>query len=243
MSVFWSVITGNDAKTLIITDHASNHVPDDIDLGVPSDVMTRHMAIDIGVKAVTRALCGLLDCSAMIAGTSRLVVDLNRDADDPAAIPIISDGVIIPGNAALDETGRAERIARFHTPYHAEVAAIIARSQPDLIVSVHSFTPRLETATDETPHRPWEIGILYNMDDRAARIAIPLLEQAGVVTGDNEPYSGKILNATMNRHAEANHIPYLGFEIRQDLIDFEAGVIRWAEIIAKIVTETRKRLA
>ena len=38
------------------------------------------------------------------------------------------------------------------------------------------------------------------MDDRAARIAIPLLLAAGIVTGDNLPYSGRVLNASMNRH-------------------------------------------
>lgn len=243
MSALGTLIEGQDRSILIITDHASNHVPPDIELGIDNDVLGRHMAVDIGAESVTRRLCETLGCPAVVAGLSRLVVDLNRDADDPAAIPVASDGVAIPGNAILDEAARADRIARLHHPYHDRLTALIADYQPRLILSIHSFTPRLETAPPGTPTRPWQIGILYNQDDRAARIAIPLLEAEGVITGDNEPYSGRVLNATMNRHAEANDIPYLGFEIRQDLISNEAGATHWADIIAKIVTETRKRLA
>jgi len=57
--------------------------------------------------------------------------------------------------------------------------------------------------------RPWHVGVLYNEDDRAARVAIPLLEAEGLMVGDQEPYSGRLLNATMNRHAEAEGRPYL----------------------------------
>ena len=84
--------------------------------------------------------------------------------------------------------------------------------------------------------------MLYNEDERAARVAIPLLEHAGVITGDNLPYSGRLLNATMNRHAEANGIPYLGLEVRQDLIGNEAGVARWAEVLVPVIRATRAAL-
>ena len=39
-----------------------------------------------------------------------------------------------------------------------------------------------------------------------------------MIVGDQLPYSGKLLNATMNRHAESNGIPYVGIEMRQDLV-------------------------
>ncbi len=91
--------------------------------------------------------------------------------------------------------------------------------------------------------RPWQIGILYNRDERAARIAIPLLEAAGIVTGDNEPYSGRVLNATMNRHGEAAGLPYLGIEVRQDEIGDAAGVARWATLLAPVIGATWDSLA
>jgi predicted N-formylglutamate amidohydrolase len=64
---------------------------------------------------------------------------------------------------------------------------------------------------------------------------IAALRAVGIATGDNEPYSGKALNATMNLHAEANGIPYLGLEVRQDLIGDDAGVARWAEVLAPVI--------
>jgi predicted N-formylglutamate amidohydrolase len=237
----WRTI-GRQAGTggiLIVADHASAFVPADIDLGVPADVLDRHVAVDIGVAPLAAALCERLGAAAIVAGVSRLVCDFNRDEGAPGLLPIESDGIAIPGNA-LDEAGRRARIERFFRPYHTAVAATIARLRPSLLVSLHSFTPRLASKPEEA--RPWEIGILYNQDERAARIALPLLDAAGIVSGDNQPYSGRVLNATMNRHAEAAGLPYLGIEVRQDLIGDTAGVARWAARLAPVIVATRDAL-
>jgi predicted N-formylglutamate amidohydrolase len=221
---------------LVIADHASNRVPDDIVLGVAAERMTEHVAIDIGVDPLARALCAALGCPGVLAAVSRLVIDLNREEDAPGLIPVASDGHAVPGNAALDTAARAARVGRFWRRYHDHLARRIAADRPTLLVSLHSFTPRL--ATDPAQARPWQIGVLYNRDDRAARIAIPMLEAAGIVTGDNLPYSGQVLNATMNRHGEANGIAYLGLEVRQDLIGDAAGVARWRDRLAPIIAAT-----
>lgn len=226
------------ADIVILCDHASNTVPADVDLGIDPALLTKHIAVDIGAVAVSEAMAGQLDAPAILATVSRLVIDLNREPDRGGLIPHSSDGHAIPGNEDAD---RMERIARFHAPYHRLIAATIRAKRPKLLVSVHSFTPRLEQ--HDGAARPWEIGILYNRDARAAQIGIELLEAMGVVTGDNEPYSGRILNATMNRHAEGNGIPYLGFEIRNDLISDPAGVAHWAQLLAGIVKDVRNRLA
>lgn len=76
--------------------------------------------------------------------------------------------------------------------------------------------------------------MLYNEDDRGARLAIPLLEAEGLIVGDQLPYSGKLLNATMNRHAEADGRPYLGVELRQDEIANASGQTVWAERLARV---------
>jgi len=235
-------ITGDPATgLLIVVDHASNRVPEDIDLGIDPALLDAHMAIDIGAAELAAALSARLSAPALLATVSRLVIDLNREEDAPGLIPEHSDGHAVPGNIGLSAEARAARIARFWRPYHAALAGRIARDAPLLLVSLHSFTPRLSSAPGEA--RPWQVGVLYNGDDRAARLAIPLLEAAGVVTGDNFPYSGKILNATMNHHAEGRGLAYLGLEVRQDLISDAAGVERWADILAPIVAETRNSLA
>ena len=210
---------------LVVSDHASNHVPVDIELGIDPALLDQHIAIDIGVAEVGALMAERPGIAAFQGGVSRLVCDFNREEHAPAVIPVASDGHAIPGNA-LDHAGHKARLDRFFRPYHAALAAVLDDKPPALILSLHSFTPQL--ATSDQP-RPWQVGVLYNQDDRAARIAIPLLAAEGLVVGDQEPYSGKLLNATMNRHAEAEGRPYLGIEIRQDEIADAAGQARWAE--------------
>jgi predicted N-formylglutamate amidohydrolase len=241
MDQAWNQIDSDwQSGLLLIGDHASAHVPPDIDLGIDPSLLTNHIAIDLGVAALAEALNTALKMPAILGGISRLVVDLNREADAPHIIPIASDGHAIPGNAISHEA-REARIRRFWHPYHDHIEQMIAAHQPKLLISLHSFTPQLATKPEE--ERPWEVGILYNQDDRAARIAIPQLEDAGVIVGDQLPYSGKILNATMNRHGEGTGTAYLGIEMRQDLIANAAGVAKWADILVPVIEECRYSLA
>ncbi len=225
---------------LLIGDHASNRVPADVALGIDPALLDLHIARDIGVAAVAALLVdkGAVD-GAILGGVSRLVIDCNRDEHAPGLIPTVSDGHAIPGNA-LDAAGRAARIDRWYRPYHAHIAASIAAARPAMILSLHSFTPAL-AATDEA--RPWQVGILYNQDDRLARVAIPAFAALGLVVGDQLPYSGQLLNHTMNVHAEGNAIPYLGIEMRQDGVDTPAGQARMADMIAHVLAECRHELA
>jgi predicted N-formylglutamate amidohydrolase len=218
---------------LLIADHASNHVPADIDLGIDAALLENHIAIDIGVAEVAALLVerGAVD-AAILGGVSRLVVDCNREEDSPGAIPIASDGHAIPGNA-LDHAGREARLARIFRPFHDHIAAEILAAPPAMILSLHSFTPQL--ASDPGQERPWEIGVLHNRDDRLAGPAIAALEAEGLIVGDQQPYSGKLLNATMNRHAEANGIPYVGIEMRQDLVGDAAGQARFAGYLSRMI--------
>jgi predicted N-formylglutamate amidohydrolase len=219
---------------LIVSDHASNRVPDDVDLGIDQALLNEHVAIDIGVAGVAQRMVARPGFFAFLANVSRLVCDCNRDEDAPAVIPHASDGHAIPGNL-FDVEGREARLERFFRPYHRALADLLERSPPRLIVSLHSFTPTLASKPDEA--RPWHCGVLYNEDDRAARIAIRLLEAEGLIVGDQQPYSGQLLNATMNRHAEAHGRPYFGIEVRQDQIANEAGQAEWAERLVRIARE------
>ena len=216
------------AELMCVADHASNFVPDGIELGIDPKLLDEHIAVDIGVNGVAHRLARRHRIPAHIATVSRLVCDLHRKEDEPAVVPSESDGHLIPGNigANIDR-----RLDLYHRPYHEALGEMIDRVRPKLLLAVHSFTPELATSSQE---RPWEIGLLYNQDDRAARHAIRLFGQQGLTVGDNEPYSGKQLNATMDRHAEARGIPYLTLEIRQDQIVTEAGQARWATMIADV---------
>ena len=222
---------------LVVSDHASARVPDDIALGVDDAVLSRHVAVDIGVAEVATIMAARAGIAALLGNVSRLVCDLNREPEALALVPETSDDIAIPGNIGAD---RAARIARFHTPYHAALEDLLQAAPPALIVSLHSFTPRL--ASGGAP-RPWQVGLLYNEDERAARLAIPLLEAEGLVVGDQQPYSGRDLNYTMNRHAEADGRPYMGIEVRQDEISDPAGQAAWAERLARISNEVALKLS
>ena len=228
------LIAGAPGSTLLlVADHASNAVPPGIDLEIDQRLMYDHIAVDIGSAALTRALAARLGCPAVLAGVSRLVIDLNRAPEDAGLIPEFSDGWTIPGNLGLKPDERARRLHVYHERYHGAIARILDSHPVALLVAVHSFTPQL--ASRAGVERPWPVGVLYNTDDRAARLAIRALIEAGHLTGDNEPYSGHHLNYTMNRHAEARGLPYLGFEVRQDEIDGEPGVARWTATLAGVV--------
>ena len=190
-----------------VADHASNFVPEDIPLGIPPELLEEH---------------------AHLAEVSRLVVDLHREEDHPAVVPTESDGHLIPGNIGADVEARLEK---YYRPYHAALEKWLDEAQPELIISLHSFTPELNNGEEE---RPWEVSLLYNKDDRAARHAIRLFSELGLNVGENVPYSGAELNATMNRHAEARGRHYCFIEIRQDLISTRAEQARWAAMVADV---------
>ena len=223
--------TPSAGGVLIIGDHASNRVPPGIDLEIDPALLDQHIALDIGVAGMAEAMVAAdPHFAALLANVSRLVCDFNREEHAVGLIPRESDGHAIPGNQ-LDDAGVAERIARFHRPYHAAIEAHLAATPPALILSLHSFTPALNSSAEL---RPWHVGVLYNQDDRGARAAIPLLEAEGLCVGDQLPYSGTLLNATMNRHAEAQGRLYLGVEVRQDQIGDPAGRAVWAQRLARV---------
>jgi predicted N-formylglutamate amidohydrolase len=220
-----------------VADHASNRVPADIALGIPPELLWQHVALDIGVEGVAVHLAERHGVAAFLATISRLVCDLHRREDEASVVPVTSDGHAIPGNRGADIEAR---LTRFHRPYHRALADWIAAARPALVLSLHSFTPRL--ASSDEP-RPWQVSLLYNRDDRAARIAMQLFREEGLIVGNNEPYSGRQLNATMDRHAEAHGRPYCTIEIRQDCIGTRGQQADWADRIARVAREVQLRLA
>src|SRR3546814_16837874 len=79
---------------------------------------------DIGVAQVSALLARQLGCTAVLGGVSRLVIDLNREEDAPGLLPVMSDGHAVPGNRHAD---LADRMMRFHHPYHHHVARLLER--------------------------------------------------------------------------------------------------------------------
>lgn len=230
-------IDGNLKRGLILlADHARNTIPPEYGaLGLPPEQFERHIAYDIGVEAVTRGLARVLDCPALMATYSRLLIDPNRGADDPTLIMRVSDGAIVPGNALVDEAERERRIARFHRPYHRAITAEIERAQGQgvdpVLVSLHSFTPFWKGIA-----RPWHVGVLWDTDRRFAGHLLDAFRAAGdLCVGDNEPYSGALVGDTLYTHGTSRDLQHGLIEIRQDLIAWQSGVDEWISRLAPIL--------
>ena len=214
---------------LFLCDHAANAVPAELGtLGLSPEDFQAHIAYDIGAAPLTRALADRFAAPAILARWSRLLIDLNRGADDPTVVMKLSDGRIIPGNRQLDRPGVLARVAHYHAPYHERIAAEIAvareKSIVPVLVSMHSFTPIWRGKT-----RSWHIGILWDRDGRLASALMARLAREGdIIVGDNEPYSGALENDCLYRHGTMNGLPHVLIEVRQDLIADESGILRWA---------------
>jgi predicted N-formylglutamate amidohydrolase len=219
---------------LLLCDHAANALPPAYgSLGLHADLLATHIAWDIGAAQVTRALAAAYGAGAVLGRWSRLLVDLNRGPDDPTLVMKLSDGSIIPGtrDAGPDEVAR--RTARFHAPYHAEIARQAARIEAfavPVLVSLHSFTPGWKGRP-----RPWEIGVLYDRDTRLAAPLMAQLAEAGFTVGDNEPYSGALEGDTLHTHGTRMGRPHVLIEMRQDLIADDAGAAALAARLKPIL--------
>jgi len=217
---FEAVPGGVHSQLLLLCDHASNALPPRFGtLGLDPALFATHIAYDIGAAMVTRALAAAYGAPALLGRWSRLLIDLNRGADDPTLVMMLSDGSIIPGNRDAGETEVAARIAEFHAPYHAAITRTLDRLGADTaVISLHSFTPSWKTVP-----RKWEVGILYDRDTRLAAPLMTRLAEAGFTVGDNEPYSGALEGDTLYRHGTLRNLPHVLIELRQDLIADEAS--------------------
>ncbi|MCR6631711.1 MAG: N-formylglutamate amidohydrolase [Magnetospirillum sp.] len=226
----------DDAGLLLICDHASPVIPVGYgELGVAGEHRYAHVAWDIGAAEVTRGLAVRLGAPAVLAGVSRLVIDCNRQPGDPGSIPVNSCGVPVPGNARVDDAEADARAERWFWPYHHEIGTRLAHlfrhGRVPAMVSVHSFTPCLGQAP-----RPWHVGVLSNRDTRmSGPVLRGLRGRAELVVGDNQPYSAREINYTLDTHAGAAGLPHVSFEIRQDLVADGPSCARWADLLAEVL--------
>ncbi|WP_114944773.1 N-formylglutamate amidohydrolase [Microvirga calopogonii] len=229
---------------LLICEHASNHLPARYGtLGLGPAELESHIAWDPGALGVAKELSRLLDAPLIHATVSRLVLDLNREPSAPDSIWTLSERTKIPGNLDLDETERATRVREVYDAFHGAVDAFAdsrkAAGQLTTIVSIHSFTPVYR----DVP-RPWQIGLIFDRDERYARsVEAGLKQDPALVVGMNEPYSpaDRVFH-TLERHAERRGLPPLMIEIRNDLIRTQDEQASWARRLAPLLREGARTL-
>ncbi len=211
-------------------EHASAAVPGEYaGLGLGAADLVDHVAWDIGAAALARRLAARFASPLVESGCSRLVIDCNRDLSDHDLIVAETHGVIVPGNARLDDDERDRRIGRWHRPYHDAIDDVAAGRAPGtILVSVHTFTPELRGR-----RRALEVGVLYDDHVALAGTLADALAATGLVVRHNEPYSGLdglIYSARV--HGTRHGLRYVELEVNNGLLRDDAGVDRVAARIA-----------
>jgi len=234
---FVAVNPRGTGRAVLACDHASAYIPRRLgSLGLEPKDRMRHITWDIGAAEVARRLSRHLDAPLFLAGYSRLVVDCNRPLRVTDIFAERSEDTAIPGNIGISAEEKAERASTFYWPYHDALHGFIdsrfkAGAVP-VLICVHSFTPVYRGIP-----RRWHVGVHYRLDSRLAMLALEgLHSDHELIVGENEPYEVTLdEDYTVPVHAERRGLPYVLFEIRQDLISSETGVEAWADRLAAVL--------
>ena len=150
----------------------------------------------------------------------------------------ISDDKIIEGNKNIhnfrESVEKNKRIEDFYNTYHDKVSELIKQKirneQFPAIISIHSFTPFWKNIK-----RNIDLGILWDNDERLPNIFFNYFEKnhQELVIGDNQPYTGRLKNDSIYKHATANGLSNILIEIRQDLITDKSGQKHFAELLSE----------
>ena len=229
-----------DKRFLLLCDHASNYIPPELDsLGLPPSELARHIAYDPGALPVAMRISKALGCPLVASQFSRLLIDPNRGLDDPTLVMKLSDGAVIPANAAVDPfQDKAQwqaRVDAFYRPYTQAIETALARAKADgiapIIMAIHSFTPVWRGAP-----RPWQMSVLWDKDDRLKQVVDGYMgELDEVCYGDNVPYSGRLKEDCLYRHGTRNGLAHALIELRQDEVADAAGQDKWAAHLVTIL--------
>jgi len=205
-----------NVTVLITCEHARADVPAALrGLGLSPAVLRSHRSFDEGALPVARALARRCGVALHEGRWSRLVADLNRDADNPLVIARSVDGRSVPGNAGLDAADRRTRLERYWRPYRDAVERDARRAAARgrcVHLSVHSFVERLHGV-----ERRNDVGLLYDPHRPRERTFVDRLVAAVVATGltvrRNFPYFGDTDGLTQRLRTSLPATRYLGIEV------------------------------
>lgn len=154
---------------------------------------------------------------ALIARVPRLWIDLNRDVReyDPAMVdgaldlPSVMSAKVRGGlgliprkiarggdiwRAKLDAEEVAERIAAFHQPYHAQLAAMLKAAQAKfgvaVLIDIHSMPPLVDRTGEGAPQIVIGDRFGKSADGRFTACALAYVEDQGFAASVNSPYAG-----------------------------------------------------
>ena len=224
---------------LLIADHASNYIPKKYNnLGVSKKEILTHKAYDPGVKDLALKLSNKLNSYLILGNYSRLLIDFNRDLNDPTLISAISDRKLIIGNKNITKQERINRINNMYRPYHEKIKKKILEKKINVIVSLHSFNPIFKGKK-----RKLKYGILSNQDRRLSDLLLIELKKKKNLVGDNEPYKGSLIGDTLYKHALKRGLNHSLIEIRNDLLSNVKKIDQVSNLLYRVINKSIKSLS
>jgi predicted N-formylglutamate amidohydrolase len=209
-------VPSRERRVVVTCEHGGNRVPlrERALFARAGRLLASHRGFDAGALDVARRLARAWRAPLIAATTTRLLVDLNRSAHNPAVFSALT--------GPLPRDRRDALLARHHRPHWQRVRAALA-SAPGaaLHVAIHSFTPVLRGA-----RRDFGIGILYDPRRRAERLRAVEWQQRlaralpGVGVRRNAPYRGDAdgLTTALRRELPASRYQGIELELNQRLV-------------------------
>ena len=216
----------------ICCEHGGHRRPDHWVLNPHEErIFQDHWGWDPGASALSKRLAKTLGADAIIGNWSRLVADLNRPPEHPELCRERAEDIALSFNQGLSAAQRRARVDGIHAPYHQALDQLLHDRRPQLLLSVHSFTPVFMGSAGPQV-RQVELGVLFDDNDALAQELIEALSGSALNVAANEPYSGKLgMIYSAQRHGRAHGLPYIELELRADLLATPAKLARVTEAL------------
>lgn len=206
------------AQLLLVCEHASNFIPEDLDnLQLSDEVLNSHAAFDIGAIELAKKISHLLNAPLISSEVSRLVYDCNRSYGLTDTIPVKSEVYYIPGNKNLNETDSINRYKKYYVPFEEAISKRLKEfTSPPILLTIHSFTPIFLGE-----ERQVDIGIIDDVDNR---LSLEMIKVAKIKTDycveHNQPYgNGDNTTYTLSLHGSKNTLLNGMIEVKNSLLE------------------------
>lgn len=196
--------------------------------------MARHIAIDVGARALALEVAQQLGATLIMQRYSRLVIDMNRPPESHELCPAVSDGSEIGFNQDLTDNDKKARLKEIFNPYHGKISNTLdeGNTPPVALVAIHSFSPQLVNQ----PPRPWHVDLISRKSLQLALRLRQILqsERPELMYGVNEIFAvSDKSDYTLRTHSEGRQLPGISIEVRNDMLSDADNITDWGKLLAR----------
>jgi len=234
------------SRFFLTCEHASPRLPEKWTFSKNDQrLLGKHWQFDIGSRDLTLEIVKhIKGGKAILANTTRLLVDANRTLQSDTLFLKKADGIPVDLNqeSVLTDEEKETRLKTYYYPFHNKIQETVqefideANKKSDKLdrfpnkeaymFSIHSFTPVFE----QQPFRKVEVGVLYDTPIEATALRLyEKIKSTGQFNVElNQPYSSMINSYVENGYkmpsfpegTENSPFTWLKLELesRQDLI-------------------------